>query len=127
MSEKFPGQMGSLEFFTALPDKKPDSQRKSKYRGPQLYWYDFQKRINFPFLHYRMVAGSEFSFVVLIGDSGFVFTAPRMRQDPNVVKLILEKDFDQFVDHGLWLANQLEKSDHLSDKIWCKNITWTKC
>ena len=100
VGEKFPGQMGSLEFFTALPDKKPDSQRKSKYRGPQLYWYDFQKRINFPFLHYRMVAGSEFSFVVLIGDSGFVFTAPRMRQDPNVVKL--EDHMEQ--NGGLLLA-----------------------
>ena len=47
-----------------------------------------------------MVAGSEFSFVVLIGDSGFVFTAPRMRQDPNVVKL--EDHMEQ--NGGLLLA-----------------------
>ena len=42
--------------------------------------------------------------------------------EPDILKLILEKDFNYFVDHGLWNANQLEKSDHLSDKIWCKNM-----
>ena len=42
--------------------------------------------------------------------------------DPDLVKKILVKDFDKFADHGLWIANKLKKSNHLSDKIWIKNL-----
>jgi len=43
-------------------------------------------------------------------------------KDPDLAKKILATDFNNFVDHGLWLAKIFEKSDHLSDKIWFKNM-----
>ena len=46
--------------------------------------------------------------------------------DPELVKLILVKDFEYFVDIGIWLVDKLEKSNHLFDQIWAKNLFFAK-